>query len=118
MYSTGIVTVTQDSSVVTGAGTAWDSSSFTLANALYFKIYNTEDELGSHVYEIAQITSTTRLILTGPYRGDTGNYFYNIDHEATTNYKIPTVNGKQPEAWLRKALIQMENMIFAYVENV
>lgn len=72
-YTTGTVSVTQGSTLVTGVGTAWTSASPTLAYQ-QFRI-----GLTSPIYTVASVTDDTNLVLDSPYGGPTAaNTVYRI----------------------------------------
>lgn len=117
MYGVGIANVTYDSSVVVGLSAGWSSIAFDSSDATYFKIQDSTSISGDYVYKIDHFNDGSTMILTVPFMGTTGNYSYQIDSDPTPNFKLPSLLGREPEAWLRKAFIHLENMAFAYVEN-
>lgn len=63
-YSTGTVTTTSASAVVTGSGTSWSAN---VDAGMLFRIS------GERVYVVKTVDSNTQITLTEPYQGSTGS---------------------------------------------
>ena len=82
VYDTGTVTVTQDSTTLTGAGT-------TFAAAMVGRYFKVDDD--DNYYEISAYVSTTELTLASAYTGSTSagaSYnIYTVDYALATDFK-------------------------------
>lgn len=93
-YSTGSVTVTTSSAVVTGSGTAWDTGSAVEAGDLFVR---TGDAVA---YSIASVDSDTQVTLSSVYGGVTGAALaYGIYRDFTTNAGLTSLFGGDRADW-------------------
>jgi len=103
-YKTGTVSVTNGSSTISGAGTAWN----TLSLPLYFKI----DVDNSPVYQVGSIDSATQISLTANYAGSTAaGLGYQLTQDFTTNYgfPLPCDGDEDAGSWLSRSITEIDS---------
>ena len=109
VYTTGDVTVTLDSSEVTGNGTDWT----TLLAPLYFKCSRADEK----IYSVANVVDTTTIQLTTNYEGVTGSGLtYSLNHFFSSNYGIPLPTSRDFNLTntLTEILLKCETLLLDY----
>ena len=105
-YSTGTVTVTNGSAVVTGSGTSW-SGEITVGDIFTVK--------GSNAwYQVGSVDSNTQVTLTANYAGATASgALYAITRDFTTRngYPYPSKKDIETASLIQRALEQVDSDI-------
>lgn len=107
-YTTGTVTVTKNSTTVTGSGTLWS------ANISVSDIFITTANDHTSPYVVGSVDSDTQITLTGNYLGETASaepYVLHRDFTSPENIPLLNQNDLQTAAIFTRAMNVIQSLI-------